>query len=149
MSFIFLYFISPKISPSSVPEDLKPKSRKRKGEQDPTAESSRNVKKKNPLPHREFCLLMYKLYLSNKLSQYSVLEKSITPMSPPQPQVRARELGRVKDFPGGNLATSASRIAFLQSLCKLPKYLHLVNLVEPSVGAFFTRVIGCIHLIFF
>jgi Na+/glutamate symporter len=70
-------------------------------------------------------------------------------MSPPQPQVRARELGRVKDFPGGNLASSASRIAFLQSLCKLPKYLHLVNLVEPLVGAFFTRVIGCIYLIFF
>ena len=46
MSFIFLYFISLKISPSSVPEDLKPKLRKWKGEQNPTAESSQNVKKK-------------------------------------------------------------------------------------------------------
>ena len=89
-------------------------------------------KKRNPLHRREFCLLII-LYLSKKLSLYSVLEKPMLPVSP----VRAREVGRIKDFPGGNVATSASRIAFLQSLCRLPKYLHLVDLVEAVVGAFF------------
>lgn len=57
--------------------------------------------------------------------------------STPMPQVRAREVGRVKNFPGGNAATSASRIAFLKSLCRLPRYLDLVNLVQAVVRAFF------------
>jgi hypothetical protein len=73
------------------------------------------------------------LYLSNKSSPYySDLEKPILPVSP-LPQVRNREAGRVKDFPGGNVATSASRIAFLKSLCTLPKYLHLVDFVQAVV----------------
>jgi hypothetical protein len=60
----------------------------------------------------------------------------VLPVSP-QRQVRGREVGRVKDYPGGNIATSASRKAFLQSLCPLPKYLDLVDLVQAVVGAFF------------
>jgi hypothetical protein len=89
-------------------------------------------KKRNPLSSRKFHLLI--VYLCLILSPYSVSENPALPVSP-QPQVRSREVGRVKDFPGGNIATSASRIAFLQSLCPLPKYLDLVDLVLPVVGA--------------
>ena len=89
--------------------------------------------KRNPCC--ELCLLI--LYLSNKLCLYSVSEEPMLPMSPPEPQVRTQEAGRVKDFPGGNVTMSASRIAFLRSLCQVPKYLHLVDLVDAVVGAFF------------
>ena len=96
-------------------------------------------KKRNPLPCSEFCLLV--LYLSNKLSPHSVPENPMPPLSPLPPptqaQVRAQEVGRVRDFPGGNVATSASRIAFLQRLCPLKKYLSLVDFVQTVVGAFF------------
>lgn len=53
----------------------------------------------------------------------------------PQPQVKAREASRVKEYPAGNLATSASRIAFLRSLCSLPKFLALVDVVAKVVRA--------------
>ena len=46
VSFIFLYFITLKMSPPSVPEDTKAKLRKQKGEQEPMAESSQSLKKK-------------------------------------------------------------------------------------------------------
>jgi len=47
---------------------------------------------------------------------------------------RVREHARVKVFPAGNVTTSGSRIAFLQSLCKLPKFLTLVDLVPTVVS---------------
>jgi hypothetical protein len=40
-----------------------------------------------------------------------------------------RENKRVKDFPAGNVTTSGSRIAFLKTLCKIPKFLSMVDLV--------------------
>lgn len=58
------------------------------------------------------------------------------PVSPSQHQVRAREAARVKDFPGGNIATSASRMAFLRRLCTMPKFLEMVDLVQAVVGPF-------------
>jgi hypothetical protein len=54
--------------------------------------------------------------------------------SPVQQQVRGRESTRVKEFPAGNIATSASRISFLQSLCNIPQYLSLVDLVPALVS---------------
>lgn len=57
--------------------------------------------------------------------------------STPQNQGKARENTRMKEFPAGNSITSASRIGFLQSLCKLPKYLLLVDLI-PAVVSFST-----------
>jgi hypothetical protein len=51
----------------------------------------------------------------------------------PQHQGRGRENTRVKEFPAGNVTTSASRIAFLQSLCRIPKFLSLVDLVLAVV----------------
>lgn len=55
------------------------------------------------------------------------------PVSPPKPQGKVRESGRVKEFPAGNLATSGSRMAFLRSLCSLPKFRSMVNLILPMV----------------
>jgi hypothetical protein len=68
-------------------------------------------------------------------SASSPLDKQMLPVSPPHPPMRSRDAGRVKDFPAGNIATSSSRIAFLKSLCNLPKYLDLVQLVQVVVGA--------------
>jgi len=53
---------------------------------------------------------------------------------PSQHQGRVREHSRVKEFPAGNATTSASRIAFLQSLCAIPKFLSLVDSVETVVS---------------
>jgi hypothetical protein len=50
---------------------------------------------------------------------------------------KVRDLSRVKDYPAGNLSTSSSRMAFLQSLCKLPKFSSLVDLVAAVVRIFF------------
>ena len=50
--------------------------------------------------------------------------------------VLSREVARVKEFPAGNAATSASRITFLHSLCKLPKFVLLLNLVQSVVHNF-------------
>ena len=55
--------------------------------------------------------------------------------SPVQQQVRGREFTRVKEFPAGNIVTSASRISFLQSLCNIPQYLSLVDLVPALVSS--------------
>jgi hypothetical protein len=46
---------------------------------------------------------------------------------------RNRDLSRVKDYPSGNASSSVSRMAFLQSLCKIEKYLCLVDKVAPVV----------------
>ena len=48
-----------------------------------------------------------------------------------------RENTRIKDFPAGNITTSGSRIAFLKTLCKMPKFLSMVDLVPAVVGLFF------------
>jgi hypothetical protein len=43
---------------------------------------------------------------------------------------------RVKEHPGGNVATSSSRMAFLKRLCPLKKYGDLVDLVQQVVRNF-------------
>jgi len=40
----------------------------------------------------------------------------------------------MKEFPAGNVVSSASRIAFLESLCKHEKFLSLAGLVQAMVG---------------
>ena len=59
------------------------------------------------------------------------------PVSPSQTQGRTREAGRVKEFPAGNLATSRSRMAFLRSLCTIPKFRSMVDFIPPMVRIFF------------
>jgi hypothetical protein len=54
-------------------------------------------------------------------------------VSPSQPGRRSREAGRVKEFPAGNLASSGSRMAFLKSLCGLPKFRLMVDFVQLMV----------------
>lgn len=51
-----------------------------------------------------------------------------------EPQGRARDHTRVKEFPAGNVTTSSSRISFLQSLCRIPKFRSLVDLVPFVVS---------------
>ena len=64
------------------------------------------------------------------------------PKSPAKPQVtRSRDLPRIKEFPAGNMATSTSRIAFLKSLCQVPKY-RLLDFV-PSLVCFFFPSFQC------
>ena len=48
----------------------------------------------------------------------------------PLPQGRSR----VKEYPGGNTATIGSRIAFLKTLCPVPKFVALANLVDKVVS---------------
>ena len=48
----------------------------------------------------------------------------------------------VKDFPAGNKATSKSRIAFLKSLCGVPKFKALVDLVLSMVRMFLAYICG-------
>lgn len=52
-----------------------------------------------------------------------------------QPQRTSREASRVKDFPAGNVTTSASRVAFLRSLCRSEKFGELIELVQAVVCA--------------
>jgi hypothetical protein len=40
----------------------------------------------------------------------------------------------VKDFPAGNSSSSTSRMAFLRSLCSLPKFKSMVDLIQPMVS---------------
>ena len=60
--------------------------------------------------------------------------KNARPASPANRHGRGRESARVKEFPAGNITTSASRISFLQSLCNIPKFLTLVDLVPAVVS---------------
>jgi hypothetical protein len=62
------------------------------------------------------------------MSLSSPPEKPIGLVSPSRPPTR------VKPFPAGNTSTSASRIAFLNSLCQVSKFSSLVNLVQHVVG---------------
>ena len=55
--------------------------------------------------------------------------------SSPAKRVRPpnQELSRVKEFPAGNVATSFARTAFLRSLCKIPKFREMVDMVPTLV----------------
>lgn len=66
----------------------------------------------------------------------SALDKGNNSVSTPEAQVRVREVKRVKEFPAGNTVTSSSRIAFLNSLCSLPKFKALLDLVPAVVRVF-------------
>jgi hypothetical protein len=61
-------------------------------------------------------------------------ESKAGPASPAHRQGRGRETTRVKGFPAGNKTTSGSRISFLKSLCNIPKFLTLVDLVPAVVS---------------
>jgi hypothetical protein len=63
--------------------------------------------------------------------------KGKNPVSTPEPPARVRGAGRVKEFPAGNTATSTSRISFLNSLCSLPTFRALVEMVQLVVRTFF------------
>ena len=52
-----------------------------------------------------------------------------------------RENSRMKEFPAGNIATSSSRIAFLKSLCNLPKFQEMVDLVLIMVSLYIFRTL--------
>jgi hypothetical protein len=52
-------------------------------------------------------------------------------------RVGNRDSTRVKEHPAGNVATSASRKAFLQSLCACPEFLTLVDMIPA--------VVRCLH----
>ena len=66
-----------------------------------------------------------------------VQKKGKDPVSTPEPPVRVRGAGRIKEFPAGNTVTSGSRITFLNSLCSLPTFRALVDLVQAVVRMFF------------
>lgn len=75
-----------------------------------------------------------------KILPFRALEKEKDPVSSLPAQGRVREASRVKEFPAGNIATSASRIAFLNSLCGLPKFRALLDLVQQVVRAFHGKI---------
>ena len=56
--------------------------------------------------------------------------------------VQLREVTRAKEFPAGNAATSALRIAFLHSLCKLPHFVLLLDLVPSVVCNFLLTMVS-------
>ena len=56
--------------------------------------------------------------------------------------VQLREVTMVKEFPAGNAATSTSRIAFLHSLCKLPHFVLLLDLVPSVVRNFLLMMVS-------
>ena len=59
--------------------------------------------------------------------------KEKNPVSTPEPLARVRGAGRVREFLAGNTATSSARITFLKSLCSLPTFRALVDLVQLVV----------------
>jgi len=65
------------------------------------------------------------------------------------PSKPTRVGNRLKDFPAGNASTSASRMAFLKSLCKVPKFCSLVDLVPTVVSCYLFGIIFCISFSFF
>ena len=62
-----------------------------------------------------------------------VQKKEKDPVSTPEPPVRGRGAGRIKEFSAGNTVTSGSRITVLNSLCSLPTFRALVDLVQAVV----------------
>ena len=66
-----------------------------------------------------------------------VQKKGKDPVSTPEPSVRVRGAGRIKEFPAGNTVTSGSRITFLNSLCSLSTFRALFDLVQAVVKMFF------------
>ena len=76
---------------------------------------------------------------SHKDQEESLLKRTcmvLRDKSPIQQQRKGRESTRVKVFPAGNTVMSASRVSFLQSLCNIPKFLSLVDLVTALVTLF-------------
>ena len=63
--------------------------------------------------------------------------EKVQPVSSVEHQGRSE--GRFKEFPAANVTTSSSRIAFLQRLCKIPKFLSLVDHVPRVVSNNFVR----------
>lgn len=61
------------------------------------------------------------------------LLKKVNDSASTPPQTRVDKANNVAEFPAGNTATSASRIAFLNSLCRLPNYSGMVDLVHAVV----------------
>ena len=72
-------------------------------------------------------------FLSDDLSLTTSLSDSSSPKVAVSSPCTVRS--RVKEFPAGNNATSASRITFLQSLCKHPKFTFLVDTIQPMVSS--------------
>jgi len=72
-----------------------------------------------------------KLCFQNKSLSRVIHQKAKQPVSPSQSR------SRVKEFPAGNLATSSSRMAFLRSLCHLPKFMAMVDMILPIVRVSF------------
>lgn len=54
-------------------------------------------------------------------------------------RMETRDNSRVKEFPAGNVATSSARIAFLKTLCKIPKFCEMVDLVPAMVCRLFSN----------
>ena len=72
---------------------------------------------------------------------FLIFSRSAPVLCAKQP-VQLREVTRVKEFPAGNAATSALRIAFLHSLCKLPHFVLLLDLVPSVVHNFLLTMVS-------
>jgi hypothetical protein len=83
-------------------------------------------KSRNPGEFSNF----YKIY--SKISYYCSSTKTKEPPAAPANQAKRT----VKEYPSGNTATSASRIAFLRSLCSLDRFGIFVNFVQKVVSKF-------------
>ena len=68
-----------------------------------------------------------------KASKNTKRKGTIAPPSPSQAQIRTRDASRVKDYPAGNVATSAAQIGFLRRLCGLSKFGSMVDYVQTVV----------------
>ena len=79
------------------------------------------------LPHHRESLLI-RPYFFQHISWLRAIEKEV-PASPP----KARGSARVREYPAGNLTTGGSRTAFLRSLCNLPKFRAIVDLIPATV----------------
>ena len=125
----------------SVPETLNKLSQKRKGgDEEPLCKRrrTRNADSK-PEGSQEWKLEdeedspWKQIPTGNGESNQRSSEK-VPPAASAEHQGRARAKTRVKEFPARNVVTSSSRITFLQSLCKMPKFLSLVEFVDVVVS---------------
>lgn len=74
------------------------------------------------------------------LSRFTLPNEKKQPDSPSQSPGSS-----VKEFPAGNLATSSSRMAFLQTLCRAPKFRSMIDLIPAMVCAFlFCQIFLCL-----
>ena len=60
-------------------------------------------------------------------------------------RVGSRDTARVKEYPAGNVATSSSRMAFLQSLCSIPNFQKMIDLVPMVVSSLSLKLLSLLN----